>query len=99
MKPTEVLSRQSLLGTWLLISGAALFGGLFAGLWLSAELLPPETSHWGLWLLALAPGLLVVVLGLLLERKLLAPLRHLQIQLARLAASPDARSDFSPKAG
>ncbi len=92
-----MLARQKLLGFGLLVSGGALFGGLFLGLWLSAELLPPGESHWGLWLLALAPGLLVGFLYLLLDRRLFSPLRHLQIQLARLAANPDARSDFPPE--
>ncbi|NVK40861.1 MAG: DNA polymerase III subunit epsilon [Oceanospirillaceae bacterium] len=92
-----MLARQKLLGYGLLIGGGTLFGGLFLGLWLTAELLPQGQSHWGVWLLALAPGALVTLLYLLLDRRLFTPLRHLQIQLARLAANPDARSDFPPE--
>ncbi len=91
-------SFQSLLGLWLLFSGASLFSGIFLGVWLDSSLQPDSAQRAGLWLLALMPGTLVLLLGALLERRLLAPLRHLQVQLARLAANPDASRDFAPEA-
>lgn len=90
-------SFQALLGRWLLLSGASLFSGIFVGAWLDSTLQPVPAQRAGLWLLALMPAVLVLLLGIILERRLLAPLRHLQVQLARLAANPDATHDFAPE--
>nr|WP_067292596.1 exonuclease domain-containing protein [Marinobacterium profundum] len=90
-------SFQSLLGRWLLLSGTTLFSGIFLGFWLDSTLQPAGVERTGLWLLALLPGSLILLLGSILEHRLLAPLRHLQVQLARLAANPDATHDFAPE--
>jgi DNA polymerase-3 subunit epsilon len=92
-----VPSFQSLLGLWLLLSGTTLFTGIFVGVWLDAELRPAPLLRVALWLLALAPGTLLLILGSLLEKRLFAALRHFQVQLARLAANPDAQRDFPPE--
>ncbi len=90
-------SHQSLLGLWLLFSGIAVFAGFSLGFWLDSELRPEPVLRSALWLLALAPGALLLLLGAVLEKRLFAPLRHFQVQLARLAANPDARRDFAPE--
>jgi DNA polymerase-3 subunit epsilon len=92
-----VPSFQSLLGRWLLLSGGTLFSGIFLGVWLDSTLQPAGILRAGLWLLALLPGTLILLLGAALQHRLLAPLRHLQVQLARLAANPDATHDFAPE--
>jgi DNA polymerase-3 subunit epsilon len=86
--------RQHLLGLWLLLTGAVLFAALALLLWLDTSLRPAPPERIVLWLLGLTPALLLLLLGWLLERRLFRPLRQFQVLLARLVASPDARSDF-----
>lgn len=92
--------RQFLLGIWMLATGIVAFLALILGAILDGRLADtPDTaqSRILLWsLVALLPCLLVVA-GIGLETKLFAPLRHLQIQFARLAANPDAKDDFRPE--
>ncbi|WP_136254341.1 3'-5' exonuclease [Onishia niordana] len=89
--------RQRLIGAWLLISGLSLFGGAFLALWLQSRLDPLGIERIALWGGCLAAASLVSVLGLILERQLFAPLRHLQVQVARMVANPDARDDYRPE--
>lgn len=88
--------RQQLLGIWMLLTGGVFFAALAALLWLDSQLSPALPQRLGLWLLGLSPGLLLLLLGLLLEQRLFRPLRQFQVLLARLVASPDAQSDFPP---
>ncbi|WP_027852364.1 3'-5' exonuclease [Marinobacterium litorale] len=87
-------SRQQLIGIWLLLAGACLFIPLGLIAWLETRNTLDGPSRIVVWCLAFLPGALVLCGGALLERKLLAPLRQLQVLLARLIASPDARGDF-----
>ena len=87
-------SRQNLIGIWLLLSGLLLFGGMGLLLWLDTTLKPPLPERIALWGLGLSPALVALLLGGLLEQRLFRPLRQFQVLLARLVASPDARSDF-----
>jgi DNA polymerase-3 subunit epsilon len=89
--------RQHLIGAWLLLSGLSLFGGAFLALWLDSRLAPTGAERIALWGGCLVGAGLVFLLGLLLERRLFAPLRHLQVQVARMVASPDARDDYRPE--
>ncbi|WP_151703495.1 3'-5' exonuclease [Nitrincola alkalilacustris] len=89
--------RQQLLGIWLLLTGLTFFAGLALAFVLDAALAPEGTSRWMLWITAMSSSMILAIIGILLERKLFAPLRHLQVQLARLAANPDAREDFPPE--
>ena len=89
--------RQRLLGFWLALTGASFFIGLFAALWLSSQAELALSAQLLLWCLGLAPSLLLLGLGYPLELRLFRPLRHLQIQLARLVANPDAKSDYPPE--
>ncbi|MGC3872859.1 exonuclease domain-containing protein [Halomonas sp. GXIMD04776] len=89
--------RQRLLGLWLLANGIFLFGGAFLALWLEAELGPSGPAHVWLWFICLAPGLLTLLIGAWLERRLFAPLRHFRVQLTRLVANPGARDDYPPE--
>ena len=89
--------RQRLVGAWLLVSGLAFFSGALLALWLDAELAPSGIQRIALWAGSLGGGVLILLLGLLLERRLFTPLRHLQVQMARLAANPDARDDYPPE--
>lgn len=89
--------RQRLVGLWLAISGVTLFGGAFLALWLDAELAPDGAVRLAIWLACLSAGTLTFALGAVLARHLFAPLRHLHVLLARLAASPDARADYPPE--
>lgn len=88
---------QTLLGIWLLLTGLALFSGLSAGLWLDSQLQPETLARALIWLLALSGSGLLLTGGLLLNSLLFQPLRHLQVQLARLATNPDARDDYRPE--
>ncbi len=97
--PGHLPRRQRLIGIWLLVSGVAFFSGALLALWLDAELAPHGLQRAGLWAGSLGGGVLVLLLGLVLERRLFTPLRHLQVQMARLAANPDARDDYPPRAG
>ncbi len=89
--------RQRLVGAWLLLSGLSFFAGLVIALWLDARLMPQGPERLALWAASLASGVLLFTLGALLERRLLRPLRHLQVLVARLAANPDARDDYPPE--
>lgn len=89
--------RQRLVGLWLLLSGISLLGGVLFASWLDVQLGPAGLARAALWLGCLSGGLTIFMVGLLLERVLFMPLRHLHAQLARLAANPDARSDHPPE--
>ncbi len=87
-------SRQNLLGLWLLLTGTCLVVGLGVLIWLESTLQPSSSIRPVLWCLGLAPFLLCLVVGWLLERRLFRPLRQFQVLLARLVASPDAQGDY-----
>ncbi|MBR9830150.1 MAG: PAS domain-containing protein [Oceanospirillales bacterium] len=87
-------TRQTLLGLWLLLTGICLVLGLGLLLWLESVLQPSADVRPVLWAMGLAPALLSLSIGWLLEHRLLRPLRQFQILLARLVASPDAHSDY-----
>ncbi len=89
--------RQRLVGLWLLLSGISLFGGAVFALWLDSLLAPQGVARLVLWLGCFSGGATIFLVGLLLERQLFTPLRHLQVQLARLVANPDARDDYPPE--
>lgn len=86
--------RQHLLGYWMLATGTLLLGGIVIAAWLISRLTPDTATSAAIWLLSVAPSALLVLLGLLLEKKLLRPLRQFQVLIARLTASPDAAGDF-----
>ncbi len=86
-------NRQNLIGIWLLLTGVAFVIGIGLSLTLISQLTPPAPLLL-IWSLGLFPGVLLLSLGMVLERRLFAPLRQLQVLLARLLASPDAKSDF-----
>lgn len=86
--------RQRLLGLWLLLTGILLFSGIGLLLWLDSTLALDTAERTAIWLLCLLPGVLVLVLGALFEKRLFRPLRQFQVLLARLVAAPDAQSDF-----
>ena len=48
-----------------------------------------------LWLGSFSGGITLFLMGLLLERMLFTPLRHLQAQLARWVANPDAPDEHT----
>ncbi|MDR5866025.1 3'-5' exonuclease [Halomonas koreensis] len=89
--------RQTLIGLWLLLSGISLLGGALFALWLDGLIQPQGLARWALWLGSFSGGGTIFLVGLLLERQLFTPLRHLQVQLARLVANPDARDDYPPE--
>lgn len=89
--------RQRLVGLWLLLSFVSLLGGLLFAIWLDGLLVPDGLPRLVLWLGCLSGGGTIFLLGLLLERQLFTPLRHLQVQLARMVANPDARDDYPPE--
>ncbi|MDR9467768.1 exonuclease domain-containing protein [Marinospirillum sp.] len=89
--------RQKLLGLWMLLTGSSIFLGLLSGLWLESQLQPEGFARLLLWFFCLSAGLLLILIGLPLEVQLFRPLRHLQVQLARLAGNPDAQNDFPPE--
>ncbi|KGE77313.1 3'-5' exonuclease [Halomonas salina] len=89
--------RQTLIGLWLLLSGVSLLGGALFALWLDGLLGPQGPARWALWAGSLSGGGTIFLVGLILERRLFAPLRHLQVQLARLVANPDAQDDYPPE--
>ncbi|GAA0631410.1 exonuclease domain-containing protein [Halomonas beimenensis] len=89
--------RQTLVGLWLLLSGVSLLGGALFALWLDGLVQPRGLARWALWLGSFSGGGTIFLVGLLLERQLFTPLRHLQVQLARLVANPDARDDYPPE--
>ncbi|QJQ94251.1 MULTISPECIES: 3'-5' exonuclease [Halomonadaceae] len=96
-QPGHLPKRQSLLGLWLLLSGISLFGGAAFALWLDSLFHPTGLARLALWLGCFSGGGTIFLVGLLLERQLFTPLRHLQVQLARLVANPDARDDYPPE--
>ncbi|MGJ7456238.1 exonuclease domain-containing protein [Halomonas sp. MA07-2] len=89
--------RQRLIGLWLLLSGVSIFGGATFALWLDTLFQPTGVARLVLWLGCFSGGGTIFLVGLLLERQLFTPLRHLQVQLARLVANPDAREDYPPE--
>lgn len=89
--------RQRLIGLWLLLSGISVFGGATFALWLDTLFQPQGLARLVLWLGCFSGGGTIFLVGLLLERQLFTPLRHLQVQLARLVANPDAREDYPPE--
>lgn len=91
--------RQRLMGVWLLLSGISLLGGAIFAAWLDAQLDLSGIARAALWLGSFSGGMTIFLVGLLLERMLFTPLRHLQAQLARWVANPDAQDENTPKAG
>lgn len=89
--------RQRLMGLWLLLSGISLLGGAIFAAWLDTQLAPTGTTRIALWLGSFSGGATIFLVGLMLERMLFTPLRHLQVQLARLVANPDARDEHPPE--
>lgn len=89
--------RQRLVGLWLLLSGISLLGGAVFALWLDSLIQPRGLVRLVLWLGCFSGGGTIFLVGLLLERQLFMPLRHLQAQLARLVANPEARDDRPPE--
>lgn len=89
--------RQKLLGIWMLLTGSTFFIGLFCALWLDSQLQLETGTRILLWLLSLSGGLILLLIGIPLETQLFRPLRHLQVQMARLAANPDAQQDYPPE--
>ncbi|MGR2737404.1 exonuclease domain-containing protein [Billgrantia sp. Q4P2] len=89
--------RQRLIGLWLLLSGISLLGGAIFAAWLDSLFQPQGLARLVLWLGCFSGGATIFLVGLLLERMLFTPLRHLQVQLARLVANPDAREDYPPE--
>ncbi len=89
--------RQRLIGLWLLLSGISLLGGAIFAAWLEAQFAPTGGTRIALWLGSFSGGSTIFLVGLLLERMLFTPLRHLQVQLARLVANPDARDEYPPE--
>lgn len=89
--------RQKLVGLWLLLSGISLLGGCLFALWLDTIFQPQGPSRLALWLGSLSGGTTILLTGLLLERQLFSPLRHLHAQLARLVANPEAEDGRPPE--
>jgi DNA polymerase III subunit epsilon len=97
MKGGKLPKRQRLIGLWLLLSGISLLGGAIFAAWLDSLFQPQGLARLVLWLGCFSGGGTIFLVGLLLERMLFTPLRHLQVQLARLVANPDAREDYPPE--
>lgn len=89
--------RQFLLGIWMLATGLVTFAAILFGALLDSQLTPDRSSRILLWIAVLVAPVMMLLIGLWLEHKLFSPLRHLQIQFARLAANPDAKDDFNPE--
>ncbi len=96
-RPSGLPRRQRLIGLWLLLSGISIFGGATFALWLDTLFQPQGLARLVLWAGCFSGGGTIFLVGLLLERQLFTPLRHLQVQLARLVANPDARDDYPPE--
>lgn len=88
--------RQRLVGLWLLLSGISLFGGAVFAVWLDTQLAPAGWARAALWIGSFSGGATIFVAGLILERMLFTPLRHLQTQLVRLVGNPDAHDQQLP---
>ncbi len=91
--------RQRLVGVWLLLSGVSLVGGALFAAWLDSQLALSGVARAALWLGSFSGGITLFLMGLLLERMLFTPLRHLQAQLARWVANPDAPDEHTVEAG
>ncbi|GAA3909246.1 exonuclease domain-containing protein [Halomonas cibimaris] len=89
--------RQRLVGLWLVLSGGSLAGGALFAAWLDTRLGADGWARAVLWLGCFSGGATLLLAGLVLERMLFTPLRHLQAQLARLVASPDAHEKRPPE--
>lgn len=89
--------RQRLVGIWLLLSGVSLAGGAAFAAWLDPMLVLNGWQRVMLWVGCLSGGGVILLLGLLLERMLFTPVRHLQVQLARLVATPDTPDEQPPE--
>ncbi|MED5556921.1 MAG: 3'-5' exonuclease [Pseudomonadota bacterium] len=87
--------RQRLVGVWLLLSGVSLVGGALFAAWLDSQLALSGVARAALWLGSFSGGITLFLMGLLLERMLFTPLRHLQAQLARWVANPDAPDEHT----
>ncbi len=97
MNKGKLPKRQRLIGLWLLLSGISIMGGAIFAAWLDSLFQPQGFPRLVLWLGCFSGGGTIFLCGLLLERMLFTPLRHLQVQLARLVANPDARDDYPPE--
>ena len=96
MLGSKLPKRHRLLGLWLMLSVVSVFGGAIFAAWLDSLFQPTGFARIALWLGCFSGGGTIFLVGLLLERMLFTPLRHLQVQLARLVANPDARDDYPP---
>ncbi|WP_404377646.1 exonuclease domain-containing protein [Vreelandella aquamarina] len=97
MTPKSLPKRQRLIGMWLLLSGVSLLGGALFAAWLDSQLALSGVARAALWLGSFSGGITLFLMGLLLERMLFTPLRHLQAQLARWVANPDAQDENTPE--
>ncbi|WP_311063978.1 3'-5' exonuclease [Halomonas sp. DWK9] len=97
MTPKGLPKRQRLVGIWLLLSGVSLLGGALFAAWLDSQLTLSGIARGAVWLGSFSGGITLFLMGLLLERKLFTPLRHLQTQLARWVANPDAQDEDIPE--
>src|SRR5690554_805671 len=96
MLGSKLPKRHRLIGLWLMLSVVSVFGGAIFAAWLDSLFQPTGFARIALWLGCFSGGGTIFLVGLLLERMLFTPLRHLQVQLARLVANPDARDDYPP---
>src|SRR5690554_1413976 len=97
MLGNKLPKRHRLIGLWLMLSIVSVFGGAIFAAWLDSLFQPTGFARIALWLGCFSGGGTIFLVGLLLERMLFTPLRHLQVQLARLVANPDARDDYPPE--
>lgn len=88
---------QQLLGIWMLATGLMTLAALLLGLLIDSHLTEAQPSRILLWCLVALQPVFMLLLGVILERKLFAPLRHLHIQFLRLAANPEAKEDYLPE--
>src|SRR5690554_6830169 len=96
MLGSKLPKRHRLIGLWLMLSVVSVFGGAIFAAWLDSLFQPTGFARIALWLGCFSGGGTIFLVGLLLERMLFTPLRHFQVQLARLVANPDARDDYPP---
>ena len=94
---SKLPKRHRLVGLWLLLSVVSTLGGTIFAAWLDGLFQPQGIARLVLWLGCFSGAGTIFLVGLLLERMLFTPLRHLQVQLARLVANPDAREDYPPE--
>lgn len=88
---------QRLLGLWLALTGLSCFIGLALALWLDPRLSGDAQLRIVLWASLLSPGLMCLVAGLWLEKRLFSPLRRLGVLFNRWSAHPDAPHDYPPE--